>query len=133
MKDSDFIPRLKEGDPSAFRKLVADHQDRIVNTCYGFLQNRQDAEDVAQEVFMEAFRSILKFRGDAKISTWLYRIAVNRSLNLIQSKKKKRMTRSLEGLIQDQREKELPAAPETAGAGLEREEIGDRAGGVVVE
>lgn len=122
MNEPEMIQKLKQRDVSAFRKLVEDHQDRIVNTCYGFLHNRQDAEDLAQEVFMEAFRSIEKFRGEAKISTWLYRIAVNRCLNLIQSRKRRRMTRSLDGMIQDRREKELPAAPETAGIGLEREE-----------
>jgi len=122
MDDSDFIQRLKDKDQSAFRTLVETNQDRIVNTCFGFVQNRQDAEDLAQRVFMEAFRSIGKFRGDSQMATWLYRIAVNQSLNRIKSTKRRGTTRSLEGLIQDRREKELPAAPETAGAGLEREE-----------
>ena len=68
-------------------RLVEENQDRIVNTCFGFVQNRQDAEDVAQTVFIQAYKSIHKFRGDSTISTWLYRIAVNYSLNYIKSKK----------------------------------------------
>ena len=64
------------------------HQKLVVNTCYGLVQNREDAEDIAQDVFIEVFRNIEKFRADAKLSTWLYRIAVNRSLNHIRDNKK---------------------------------------------
>ena len=62
MNNLNFIEQLKTGDPAAFRRLVDENQDRIVNTCFGFLENRQDAEDIAQNVFIEAYQSINKFR-----------------------------------------------------------------------
>ena len=70
--------------------LVEQYQTRVVNTCYGFLKNRQDAEDTAQEVFVEVFRSIQDFRGDSQLSTWIYRIAVTKSLNVIRTMNRKK-------------------------------------------
>ena len=88
MSDTEIIEQLKQGSEAAFKKLVGMHQKLVVNTCYGLVQNREDAEDIAQDVFIEVFRNIEKFRADAKLSTWLYRIAVNRSLNHIRDNKK---------------------------------------------
>ncbi|WP_319591489.1 sigma-70 family RNA polymerase sigma factor [uncultured Draconibacterium sp.] len=88
MSDTEIIEQLKQGNQLAFKKLVDTHQKLVVNTCYGLVQNREDAEDVAQEVFVEVYRNIEKFRSDSKLSTWLYRIAVNRSLNHIRDNKK---------------------------------------------
>ncbi|WP_321348315.1 sigma-70 family RNA polymerase sigma factor [uncultured Draconibacterium sp.] len=88
MFDTEIIEQLKQGNQLAFKKLVDTHQKLVVNTCYGLVQNREDAEDVAQEVFVEVYRNIEKFRSDSKLSTWLYRIAVNRSLNHIRDNKK---------------------------------------------
>jgi len=87
MNDAQLIEALQQKDERAFSELVQQYQDMIVSTCYGFLGNREEAEDVAQEVFIQVFRKIENFRGDAKLSTWLYRIAVNRSLNKIRSRK----------------------------------------------
>jgi RNA polymerase sigma-70 factor, ECF subfamily len=66
----------------------------VVNTCFGLLHNIDDSEDVAQDVFIEVFRSVENFRADSKISTWLYRIAVNRSLNFIRDNKKRKWFQS---------------------------------------
>jgi len=89
MSDNQLVEALKAGSETAFHELITKYQEMIVVTSYGFLHNQEDAEDVAQEVFIQVFRSIGKFRGDAKLSTWLYRIAVNRSLNKIRSRKSK--------------------------------------------
>jgi RNA polymerase sigma-70 factor (ECF subfamily) len=89
MDDAGLVRRLQLGEERAFRELVESYQNMIVNTCFGFLHNTEEAEDVAQEVFIQVFKSIDSFRGDAKLSTWLYRIAVNRSLNKIRSRKSK--------------------------------------------
>lgn len=88
MSDTEVIEQLKQGNELAFKKLVDNYQKLVVNTCYGLVQNREDAEDIAQDVFVEVYRNIDKFRADAKLSTWLYRIAVNRSLNHIRDNKK---------------------------------------------
>ena len=90
MSDLEIIEQLKQGNEQAFKKLVETHQKMVVNTCFGLLHNREDAEDIAQDVFVEVYRSVANFRADAKLSTWLYRIAVNRSLNHIRDNKKHR-------------------------------------------
>jgi RNA polymerase sigma-70 factor (ECF subfamily) len=96
MDETQLIRGVQEGDRNAFRLLVEKYQSMVVNTCWGIIHNREDAEDVAQDVFVEVFRNAAKFRGDAKISTWLYRIATNRSLNFIRNNKRRRLVQSLE-------------------------------------
>ena len=72
------------------------YQHKIVNTCYRFVHNKEDAEDIAQEVFIEIYKSVMKFRKEAKLSTWIYRITVNASLMKIRSKNKDKGLVSLE-------------------------------------
>ncbi len=94
MTESQIIEGILQGDEEAFKELVDKYQSLVLNTCNSFLHNRQDAEDLTQEVFIEAFRSISKFHGKSSLSTWLYRISVNKSLNFIRdNKKRKIMTR----------------------------------------
>ncbi len=88
--ESGLIDRLKKGDEEAFRDLVEQYQDRIYNTCLGFVKNTQDADDIAQEVFIEVYTSINSFKGKSKLSTWIYRIAVNKSLEHIRKTKRKK-------------------------------------------
>lgn len=90
MQESELIRQLQLGNNQAFRILVEEHKDRVYNTCLGFLRNPHDAEDVAQEVFIQVFESIVDFREDAALSTWLYRIAVTKSLELIRKQKRKK-------------------------------------------
>jgi RNA polymerase sigma-70 factor, ECF subfamily len=93
MEDIELLSKLKAGDISAFNDLVLLYSNRVINTCYRFLLDKEDAEDVSQEVFIEVFQSIKSFRGDAKLSTWIYRIAVTKSLDEIKKRnRKKRMT-----------------------------------------
>lgn len=101
MSETEIIQNLQQGNEQAFKQLVENYQRLVVNTCFGMVHNTEDAEDIAQEVFIEVFRSIHKFRADAKISTWLYRIAVNRSLNFIRDNKKSRWFQSFEDSVQD--------------------------------
>jgi len=96
MSETEIIHKLQQGNEQAFRQLVEDYQGMVVNTCFGMVHNTEDAEDIAQEVFIEVFRSIQNFRADSKLSTWLYRIAVNRSLNFIRDNKKNKWFRSFE-------------------------------------
>lgn len=90
LSEDELIVQLSEGDPQAFRELVEQNQDKVINTCFGFVRNKEDAEDVAQEVFIEIYQSIKGFRKDAKLSTWIYRISVNKSLDHIRKKKRKK-------------------------------------------
>lgn len=78
-----LIRKLRERDEKAFREIVETYGDRVYNVTYRMLGNREEAEDVSQEVFITIFKSIDSFRGDSKFSTWLYRIAVNHCKNRI--------------------------------------------------
>jgi RNA polymerase sigma-70 factor (ECF subfamily) len=69
---------------------VEDFKDRVYNSCIGILQNAQDAEDITQEVFVEVYRSVETFKGESKLSTWIYRIAITKSLDHLRSKKRKK-------------------------------------------
>jgi RNA polymerase sigma-70 factor, ECF subfamily len=104
MNETEMINELRQGNESVFRELVDNHRQMVVNTCFGLLHNTDDAEDVAQEVFIEVFRSVDKFRADAKISTWLYRIAVNRSLNFIRDNKKRKWFQSFNDVVESKKD-----------------------------
>lgn len=90
MEEAVLLEKLKTGDKSAFNELVLLYGKRIINTCYKFLLNKADAEDIAQEVFIEVFQSVQSFRGNSKLSTWIYRIAVTKSLDEIKKRKRKK-------------------------------------------
>lgn len=94
--DKILVEAIKTGNQSAFRELVETHQNLVANTCYGLLQNASDAEDVTQEVFIQVYRSIHKFRGDSKLSTWLYRIATTRSIDLLRKRKRRSRVQSFQ-------------------------------------
>lgn len=90
MTETKLIQLLQEGDQSAFKYLVEEYQDLVYNTALGFVQNEADAEDVAQDVFVQVYKSISNFKGDSKISTWLYRVTSTKSLDFIRNKKRKK-------------------------------------------
>lgn len=90
MEDKDFIQALKNKNPSAYSRLLDDFQQKIFSTCISFVPNKEDAEDIAQEVFVEVFNSISKFKGDSKLSTWIYRITTNKCLEFIRKKNTKK-------------------------------------------
>jgi len=89
--EQQLILQVKEGSHDAFRILVERYMKHAYNIAYGFVNDHNDAEDVAQESFVRAFQSIRSFRGDARFGTWLYRIVTNLSLN--RARQKKQMAR----------------------------------------
>lgn len=88
MPETAFIHQLRKKDPNACKTLVEKHGDLVFNTALGLLQHRSDAEDICQEVFAYAFQAVDQFRGDARLSTWLYRITVSKSLDVLRSRKR---------------------------------------------
>jgi RNA polymerase sigma-70 factor (ECF subfamily) len=72
-----FVARLIARDESAFNELVITYERRVFALVFRMLGRREEAEDLAQEVFVQVFKAIDQFRGDSKLSTWIYRIAVN--------------------------------------------------------
>jgi RNA polymerase sigma factor (sigma-70 family) len=85
-----FVGQLKEGNLKAYRELVSQNSGKIYNTALGLLQNKEDAEDITQEVFMEIVQSVSNFGNRSKLSTWIYRITISKSLELIRSRKRKK-------------------------------------------
>jgi RNA polymerase sigma-70 factor (ECF subfamily) len=79
--ERDAIAASKRGEREAFDVLVARYQRTVYRLCYRYVNNHEDANDLAQEVFLKAWRAIGRFRGESAFSTWLYRIAVNACLN----------------------------------------------------
>lgn len=103
MEDIEIIDNILNNESAGFRALVDKYQLLVVNTCYGFVHNREDAEDIAQEVFIEVHRSLHKFRKESKLSTWLYRISSNKSLNFIRDNKKNSWFQSLDILFSSEK------------------------------
>jgi RNA polymerase sigma-70 factor (ECF subfamily) len=79
--ESDLIGRFKKGDPSAFEELVRKYQDRVYNLCRYMLQDPQDTQQAAQDVFLKAYRGLKDFSPDSSLYTWIYRIAVTTCLD----------------------------------------------------
>ena len=80
-----FVERLRAGDASAFERLVADNQHRVYGVALRMLGSAAEAEEIAQETFLRAHGSLAEFRGDAKLSTWLYAIVSRLCLNRLAS------------------------------------------------
>ncbi len=88
LSDIELIEKTKAGDQRAFGQLVSRHQSRVAATVIGMLGNSPEADDIGQEVFVRFYRSIVSFRGEANLSTYLTRIAINLSLNELKRRKK---------------------------------------------
>lgn len=83
MDEQTLIGRLRQRDEAAFRELVLVHSAHVIRLAMGIIGNQQDAEDVAQEVFISVFKTIDTFREEARLSTWLYRVTVNHAKNRV--------------------------------------------------
>src|SRR5215203_5187994 len=77
MVDAELIARAAAGDPAAFQVLVEQHRTMVYRVAYQFAGNHHDAEDIAQDVFIKVYRSLARFRQDAQVTSWIYRIAMN--------------------------------------------------------
>jgi RNA polymerase sigma factor (sigma-70 family) len=80
LADAELVTQLQQGSEAAFRTLVARFQARVYSTAFSLLRSAEEAEDVAQEVFVEVYQTVSQFRGEAALSTWLYRLATSRAL-----------------------------------------------------
>ncbi len=85
-----LVERLKQGDQTAFKYIVDTYQNMVYNTCLSIVKSEEDAEDLAQEVFVQVYQSVHSFKGESKFSTWLYRIATTKSLDHERKKKRKK-------------------------------------------
>jgi RNA polymerase sigma-70 factor (ECF subfamily) len=89
------LKELRERDEIAFRTLVKNYQSRIFHHAMQILRNREEAEDVCQETFVQVFQSICSFKGDSSLSTWIIRIAIHLSLEKIRKQKRRNRLREM--------------------------------------
>jgi RNA polymerase sigma-70 factor (ECF subfamily) len=99
LEEIHFINDLKQGKQSSYSELIDRFQQKVFSTCLSFVPNKEDAEDITQEVFIEVFNSICKFKGDSKLSTWIYRITTNKCLEFIRKKNTKKRCAFLQSLM----------------------------------
>ena len=86
-KDVELVAQAKAGDTAAFEQLIRQYERQIFRTANHITQNREDAEDITQDVFFKAYQKLDQFQGNSKFSTWLVRIAVNESLMRLRKRK----------------------------------------------
>lgn len=94
--DQTLISQFLEGNNNAFRLLTERYQQKVFTICMGFTHDSDEAHDVSQEVFIEVFRSLPKFRGQSSFSTWLHRIAVTKAMKFVQRDRFKKFKISLD-------------------------------------
>jgi RNA polymerase sigma-70 factor (ECF subfamily) len=108
--DEQFLERLRRGEAAAYEQLVGEHSGEVYALLFRLTSDNEEARDLTQETFLRAFQSINRFRGDASLKTWIYRIAINQARNRWRwwRRRKRDVTVSLDA-TDDQREKPLAA------------------------
>lgn len=114
LSDEEIIGLVRQNDQLAFDVLVLRHKDKIFNTCFRYLSDYEEARDIAQEVFIKAYRGITSFKQECLFSTWIYRIAINVCKNRVESREYKQRRKQL--TLEDQN---LPNRTEHQGHELE--------------
>ena len=127
--EKDLLARLRKGDDAAYEELVRAYGGRMLAVARRFLRSDDDARDAVQDAFLSAFRSIDRFEGNARISTWLHRIVVNAALMKLRTRRRKpeqSIEEMLPGFLEDGH-MDAPASPwrPTEPDGLERQELRD--------
>ncbi len=107
MNQPELIVQLQQGNQTAFRRLVDEWQDMVYNTAIGIVQNAEDADDIAQEVFIQVYQSVNSFKGESKFSTWLYRITISKALDHEKKKKRKKRFAFVQSLFGDASEEKI--------------------------
>ena len=86
-EDLELVRRSQQGDVTAYDELIRRYQERIYATVYHMTSNHEDANDLAQETFIKGFQALKSFKGDSSFYTWIYRIAVNKTINFLKQRK----------------------------------------------
>jgi RNA polymerase sigma-70 factor (ECF subfamily) len=87
--DRVLVSQAQKGDYSSFDALIRRYQERVYATVYHMTSNHEDANDLTQETFIKAYKALSHFKGDSSFFTWVYRIAVNKTINFLKSRKNK--------------------------------------------
>jgi len=102
-----LIERLQQGEEAAFKIIVETWQDMVYNTALGIVQQPEDAEDIAQETFAQVYQSVRFFKGESKLSTWLYRITISKAMDHLRRAKRKKRFAFIRSLVGDEQEADL--------------------------
>lgn len=94
--DIELVNQALQGIEEGFEKLVAKYQDKVYTLCYRYSGNDEDANDLAQEAFIKAYRSLGTFKGSSRFGTWLYRVTTNVCLDELRRRKRQFQTQSLD-------------------------------------
>jgi RNA polymerase sigma-70 factor (ECF subfamily) len=98
VEDRTLVRQAQEGDLLAFDELIRRHQERVYATIYHMTSNHEDANDLTQETFVKAYKALGNFKGDSGFFTWVYRIAVNKTINFLKQRKNRHGGYSLNDL-----------------------------------
>jgi RNA polymerase sigma-70 factor (ECF subfamily) len=101
LDDQSFLELSRKSKDRAFNYLVDAYSSKVFNTCINLIRNREDAEDVTQEVFTAVYLSLDTFGGDSKLSTWIYSIALNKSKEFLRKKTRKKRSVMMTTLEKD--------------------------------
>jgi len=88
MQESELLSKLKQKDEEAFRIVFNENHRKVINACFRLVNDRDVAQDLTQEVFIKVYSSVAQFRGDSQLSTWIYRIAITKSLDYLRAQKR---------------------------------------------
>lgn len=89
LEDPVLVKRAQKGDMVAYDSLIQRYQERVYSTIYHMTSNHEDANDLTQEAFIKAYKALPNFKGDSSFFTWVYRIAVNKTINFLKTRKNK--------------------------------------------
>ncbi len=103
MEEGELIARAKRGDPEAFEQLMLAHQNKVYSLCLRMVGNPEDAQDAAQEAFLNAWRALPSFKGDSSFSTWLYRLASNACIDHLRKRKRRSQVEDARSLEDEER------------------------------
>ncbi|WP_163869712.1 RNA polymerase sigma factor [Myxococcus eversor] len=118
-EDAALLARLRQGEPESFEQLVRTHQDRVYDFCVRMVGDREEAHDLVQEIFVSVHQNVRRFREDAKLSTWLFRITKNHCINRLKYLKRRGRGRSEEYDETSDLWVDGPGAPPAPDAALE--------------
>ncbi len=133
VSDEELVAQARNGDRPAFASLVNRHKVSVYNLALRIVGNREDAEEAAQDVFLRAFKSLDRFRGDARFVTWLYRIAVNVSLSSVRRSRRGLSTYSLSEDDEDGLPMQIPDTSANPADLFEQSEFRERVRKLVAE
>lgn len=121
MEEKELVLRLKKNDEIAFGFLVDFFSKKVYNTCIGMLQNLEDAQDVTQEIFITIHLNVKDFKEESSLSTWIYRISVNKCLEFIRKKNRKKRSGIFRSIFSADGEKSIENHSDFSHPGIQLE------------